>query len=422
MKHASLVLLVTALTVFAQNPSPGPAPSGPPFENPPILSASAILLPQFLQGPNFQVTDPVPTVMGANEYTITSDFGVFTANGNDMLMRRVAEINAIAILQNVSSTQEFQAAAAKAAQSPLVAARNLVTNPIGTISGVQRGLWKFLNQAGQSVKEIGEGRQPDALDGNLVTNAVGYSKVKRDIALKLGVDPYSTNATFQQVLDKVAWPMFAGGFTVDLGMAALSAGIGTAGTVLSAVNLTGTLNDMLRDNSPTELRLINLKILLGLGVDRAAADAFLNNNAISPTTQTIMVSALGQLSSATGVQDFIVQATTCAGEEDALFFQQSAQLMALLNASAPVTLITHLNGLPICQVQGGQVVVPLGWDYALWTASTERFLAALRTQQLPAPATGYAVMISGVFSPAAAKALTMRSLQFSQLQLPGPLK
>lgn len=420
MKPAILLVFATVLPVLAQSPTP--APSGPPYENPPILSASAILLPQFLQGPNFQTTDPVPTVLGANEYTLTSDFGVFTANGNDMLMRRVAEINAIAILQNVSATQEFKDAAAKAAQSPLIAARNLVTNPVGTISGVQKGLWKFLNQAGQSVKEIGEGRQPDPLDGNLVTNAVGYSKVKRDIALKLGVDPYSTNATFQQTLDKVAWPMFAGGFTVDLGMAALSAGIGTAGTVLSAVNLSGDLNAMLRDNSPTDLRLINLKVLLGLGVDRAAADAFLNNNAISPTTQTVLVAALGQLTGASGVQDFVVQATTSAGEEDALFFQQSAQLMAVLNASTPVTLITNLNGLPICQVQGGQVVVPLAWDYAIWTASTERFLAALRAQALPTPATGYAVMISGVLSPTAAKALAMRGIPFSQMQLPGPLK
>jgi hypothetical protein len=96
--------------------------------------------------------------------------------------------------------------------------------------------------------------------------------------------------------------------------------------------------------------------------------------------------------------------------------------MAILNASSPVTLLTSLNGLPICQVQGGQIVVPLGWDYAIWTASTERFLTALRAQQLPAPATGYAVMISGVLSPTAAQALTMRGIPFSQMQLPGPLK
>jgi hypothetical protein len=420
MKLASLLVLAAALSANAQTPSP--SPSGPPYENPPILSATAILQPQYLAGPNFQTTDPVPTIMGQNDYTITSDFGVFDANGNDMLMRTVAEINAISIMQNISATQEFKDAAAKAAQSPIIAARNLVTNPLGTISGVQKGVWKFLNQAGQSVKEIGEGRKPDPIDGNLVTNAVGYSKVKRDIALKLGVDPYSTNPAFQQALDKVAWPMFAGGFTVDLGMAALSAGIGTAGTVLSATNLSGSLNNMLRDNSPTELRLQNLKVLLGLGVDRAVADAFLNNNAISPTTQTVIVAALGQLTNAAGVQDFVVQATTSASESDALFFQQSAQLLAGLNATTPVTLVTNLNGFPICQLQDGTVVVPLAWDYVIWTPSTEKFLVALKAQKLPTPPAGYAVVVSGALSPASAEALTMRGVKFSQMQLPGPLK
>ncbi len=100
----------------------------------------------------------MPTYAGANAYTIDSDFGVFEAYGNDMLMRRVAEIYAIAVLRQVSSTKEFEQGAEKAAVSPLVAARDLVTNPVGTISGVPEGIWKMLNVAGQSVKEIGEGR------------------------------------------------------------------------------------------------------------------------------------------------------------------------------------------------------------------------------------------------------------------------
>jgi hypothetical protein len=45
------------------------------------------------------VRNPVPTYSGSNRCTIDSDFGVFEADGNQMLMRRVAEINAIAKLQ-----------------------------------------------------------------------------------------------------------------------------------------------------------------------------------------------------------------------------------------------------------------------------------------------------------------------------------
>jgi hypothetical protein len=89
----------------------------------------------------------------------------------------------------------------------------------------------FLNQAGETVKEAAEGRQSTAGEGNAVENMTGFSKTKRDLAIKLGVDPYTTNEVFQEELNKVAWPAFLGTFTVDLGMAAVG------GAALSAANL-----------------------------------------------------------------------------------------------------------------------------------------------------------------------------------------
>ena len=50
--------------------------------------------------------------------------------------------------------------------SPLNVARDLVTNPVSTISSVPKGIWGFLNQAGQAVKEVAEGRQTGAEEGN----------------------------------------------------------------------------------------------------------------------------------------------------------------------------------------------------------------------------------------------------------------
>ena len=46
------------------------------------------------------------------------------------------------------------------------------------------------------MKEAAEGQQSTAAEGNVVENMTGFSKVKRDLALKLGVDPYTTNEVF----------------------------------------------------------------------------------------------------------------------------------------------------------------------------------------------------------------------------------
>ena len=125
MKPTSILLLTatmltTALWLHAQS-QPTPAPTAVPiaYEPLPTLNASDILQPQYLKGPNFTVRNPVPTYFGSNHYTIDSDFGVFEANGNQMLMRRVAEISAIAKLQAMSQTKEFTQAAAQAAEAPL---------------------------------------------------------------------------------------------------------------------------------------------------------------------------------------------------------------------------------------------------------------------------------------------------------------
>jgi len=426
MKRTSFLILTgalisAALPIFAQTEPPHPAAPAVPagFEALPILSASAILQPQYLQGANFLVRDPVPTSSGLNHYTIDSDFGVFEANGNQMLMRRVAEINAIAKLEAMSQTKEFTSAAKQAAETPLNVANDLVTDPVSTISSVPQGIWGFLNQAGQAVKEAAQGREQGAGEGNAIQNASGFSKTKRDLALKLGVDPYSNNEVFQKELNKVAWPAFLGKFTVNLGMAAVTGG---AGMALSAANWTATLQDSLRDKSPTELRLMNLGKLQNMGIRRSDCDAFLNNSAISPTTQTIIVAAIGQLGNIPGQAEFIRQATNSQNEQQALAFQLSAQLMANLNANAPVARITHLNGLTLCQTSDGTVVVPIQWDYAAWTPAADQFITALKAKKFSAPAAAYTVMITGIASPLANEALATRKVNLMVKALPGPLQ
>ena len=420
MKPVTVVLI--ACVIFAR-PSPLRAQTPPApdvFESLPTLDASVILQPQYLAGPNFTVQNPVPTYSGSNQYTIDSDYGIFTADGNAMLMRRVAEIQGIAALQAMSQTTEFTQAAAQAAETPLNVAQDLVTNPLPTIASVPRGILGFLNQAGQAVKNVAEGNQGGLGQGQLVENLSGFSKTKRDLAIKLGVDPYCNNEVFQRELNKVAWPAFLGKFTVGLGMGAIGGG---AGAALHGLNWTATLQNSLRDKSPGELRQMNLGLLTdNMGIAAEAANAFVSNNAISPTTQTLIVAALAQLGNIPGQGEFILQAANSQDEHEALAFQQSVQLMANLNQSAPIARITHLNGLTVCQTNDGTVVVPIQWDYVAWTPMVERFITALKAAHFSAHPTAYLVALTGVVSPMAGEALTARGIKFLEKQLPSPLR
>src|SRR5215510_11462673 len=137
----------------AQTPQPATIPRAEAaFEELPVLNASDILRRGVLTGTHHKVREEVPTYSGANQFTIDSDFGVFEADGNEMLLRRINEINAIARLKEVSRTDEFKEALQKAAKSPVAAAKAIANDPVRTISNVPKGLMTFMGRIGENAK------------------------------------------------------------------------------------------------------------------------------------------------------------------------------------------------------------------------------------------------------------------------------
>src|SRR6266568_820647 len=163
------------------------------FEELPELKASEILKPELLKGPHYVVRDPVPTGSGMNQFTIDSDFGVFEADGNEMLLQRLKEIDAIARLKEVSRTDEFKGALKNAAKAPIASAKNIVTDPVNTISNAPKGLMKFMRRAGESLKNVGNKSESHEAEGSKMQQLIGFSDAKRKVAISLDVDPYSTN-------------------------------------------------------------------------------------------------------------------------------------------------------------------------------------------------------------------------------------
>jgi hypothetical protein len=207
-----------------------------------------------LKGPHYAVRDPVPTASGMNQFTIDSDFGVFEADGNEMLLQRLKEIDAIARLREVSRTDEFKKSLVAAAKSPLNSAKSIARDPAQAISNVPKGIMKFLGRAKQTVQNVGKGGNDDLGDGSRMKGAIGYSDKKRKIALQMGIDPYSTNTVLQKDLDDVAWALWAGGFAFSAATFPISGPIGAA---LTVTNLNSTVEELLREKSPEELEQIN---------------------------------------------------------------------------------------------------------------------------------------------------------------------
>src|SRR5262249_17156895 len=156
-------------------------------------------------------------------------------------------------------------------------AKNIARDPAQAIANVPKGLMKFLGHAKETVENVGKGGNDDARDGSRMKDAIGYSDKKRKIALEMGVDPYTTNTVLQKQLDDVAWASWAGGFSFSVATLPIS---GAAKAVLTVTNLNSTVEDLLREKSPSELEEINRSTFRAMGASASDVGRILHGGAL----------------------------------------------------------------------------------------------------------------------------------------------
>src|SRR5438067_9571246 len=345
-KQTSILFLTMVLSValpcVAQTPEPFEVRRAEAaFEELPELKASEILKPELLKGPHYVVRDPVATASGMNQFSIDSGFGGFEADGNEMLLQRLKEIDAIARLRDVSRTDEFKNSLVAAAKSPLNSARNIARDPAQAISNVPKGIMKFLGRAKETVENVGKGGNDDAGEGNRMKDVIGYSDKKRKIALQMGIDPYSTDTVLQKQLDDVAWASWAGGFTFSVATFPISGSIGAA---LTVVNLNSTIEEPLRAKLPAELEQINRAYFQPMSGRAGDTERILQGGAFTPTQSTTFAVNLKALKGVTNRGAFVkVAAQKSTTEADALFCVDTAALMNQIHEKIPIARITMLH-------------------------------------------------------------------------------
>jgi len=390
------------------------------FEELPELNASEILKPEFLKRPHYVVREAVPTASGMNQFTIDSDFGVFEADGNEMLLQRLKEIDAIARLGDVSRTDEFKKSLLVAAKSPLNSAKNIARDPAQAISNVPKGLMKFLGRAKESVQNVGKGGN-DARDGSRMKDAIGYSDKKRKIALEMGIDPYTTNTVLQKQLDDLAWASWAGGFSFSVATLPIS---GAAGAALTVTGVNSTVEDLLHEKTPSELEQINRAIFRAMGASASDVERILHGGAFTPTQATTFAVHLKALTGVGNRGAFVkAAAQKSTTEADALFCIYTAALMDQINQKTPIARIVMLGDFPICVAKDGTIIVALQWDYAAWTSGAAAFTDDVQKLAGKSGQNAHiSVDLSGEVSPRLREELEKRGMTVQDRLVPGPLK
>jgi hypothetical protein len=252
----------------------------------------------------------------------------------------------------------------------------------GRVSLGAGSLWSTATNSSESGGE--RASQTAGATANITLTALGYDDVRRQLAKKLNVDPYTTNPVLKEKLNSVAWVMFSARLAVNTAISVAAPG----SMLITGVEFT---NDLVYQTPKGDLILLVEKRLQDIGCAPAEIAAFSHNTAIPLSLQVAAVNDLESLGSIPGRREVVVALSNTLTEYQARFMvtsihmlvQWSQQKAAITNLGAPATLIAR--------DQNNTVILPAPVDYVSWTPRISGFvttpaLLALQNRVLWIPA------------------------------------
>jgi hypothetical protein len=399
--------LRTAVVGFLALLAIGAAPSA--FEPDRTFTAAEVLPPELRKGPHHSIADPITLDGFYLEFPLKSPYGDLKVQGQTLLRTRVAEAGALARLAEVSKTEVFVKAAGGAVLNVGKGVASAVHDPEATVKGIGGGVKRFGVNLGRKAKRTADSATKDdkkpeappdeskdkALDaaGGAANSVFGVNSAARRWAQKLGVDPYSSNPMLHKALVDVG--------RIDAGGSIITKVVLPVPPVVSG---TATVGNLVWAKDPEEVRKTNEARLGELGVAKAVASRYLVNGNYTLTSQTRFIGALHAVK-VKGCADYVDAASEAADEREALFFVESAELLAAAHKAAPVSAILEDSRALVAKTGTTAVaLLPVDWFHwteALQKASTE--LSARARQELGAAA--LEARLTGATSPGAREGL-----------------
>jgi hypothetical protein len=422
LRNASLtVLTIWAICgLQAQNEMPSPTaaqtvrPAPSDFEVPGPVDAD-IFLPKSAFAGRLLYVEKVAQNNGLqNTYRIRSHTEEYEVTGTEAALQFLQELRAIDQLRRISSTQAFTRGLNQSAQEKYDSAKEIVRDPIAAVKRVPQGAARFFGKVKGFLSQNEEDTGAQASTGEAIKGVLGVEKAKRELAARLGVDVYSRNQVLQQELDRVASAMAGGGLALNIGTMPIGGAIGMG---LTVVGVDQTVQSLINNSSPDDLRKWNEQKLSALGASSDLTRQFLNHPWYSPRQETVITAALEKVQ--VNPDLFLKTANGALTDQDATYFQHVAQLLALCSRrAAPLKSFRVEDGLLCAVDSNGVLLVPVSFDYGIWTEAVSQRVAALTgLVESGQGIIGIEIWTDGIISERAKEELGKRSISYQCVSL-----
>ncbi len=366
--------------------APAAQAGGDQFEAPPVVSVTELLAASALSGPGYTLGQQVPTNGAMGQYTIVADASVFHNDAGTyqveslgLLKIRLAEMPAITKLEDVSKTEVFAQSLASSAERPVEEGAQMVAHPLDTVTGLPSGVGEFFGRvklgagtlwstASNSSEGGGERATQTAEEtGDVTLTALGYEQIRRELAKKLHVDPYTTNPILKRQLNQIAWVMFSGRMTVD---AVIDVAV-PGSMLITGVSIT---DNMIYDIPKGDLILYVEKHLKKMGLAPADIATFTHNPAIPLSVQVSAVEALDTLGRIPGRRAVVVAIGNVLTEYQARYAVTALGMLVEWDQNKSPIVRIGMPGPIVGQDQNGSLILPAPVDYVSWTPRIAGFV------------------------------------------------
>ena len=301
--------------------------------------------------------------VGAEEYEVTGSEAA----------RLMQELRAINELRQVSTAKAVTRGLSQSAKATYQTGKQIVGDPIAAVKKVPQGASRFFGKVKGFFSQDEEDTDQRASAGETIKGVLGVEAEKRKLAARLGVDVYSRNQALQNELDRVASAMAAGGLVLDIGTLPIGGAVGIA---LTTIGIEQTVDKLINESSPDDLRKWNEQTLSELGANRDLIAQFLAHPWYSPRQETIITAALRKTQVDANL--FLETANKALTDQDGRYFESVAQLLAAYSQKvAPLQFLRLQDGLLCAVDRDGVLIVPVSFDYAIWTATVAQRVDAL---------------------------------------------
>ena len=334
-----------------------------------------------------------------------------------MLLMRLHEVGALAELDEVSKSEVFLKAAGTSVLNVGKGFASAVKDPAATAKGVGGGIKRFGTNLGRKAKRTtdkavdsvsGDDKPAEGADKSTTAKAaeagtgmaysmLGVNGAARKWAQKVGVDPYTTNPILKKALTDLGQIDAAGGIAAKIVV-----------PIPMVVSGTASVGNLVWAKDPEELLKINEQKFKELGVGGDVIKQLYLSKGFSLSLHTRFANNLSAVH-VPGGADYVATAAESATEREALFFVESAELLARFHTTAPVVAVLPDSRALVAKTKDARAVAMLPVDWVSWTEAYEKALGEVEKRaKAELGATKLELRMTGTMSAVAKKEMSTR--------------